>query len=165
MATPNPIAAFFTVSIQHSNMPHILRIQLGHCKIIKKEFGERIPFVFLSFVIPVNKLRVCEHVFPECSQSVPWFCFERVSKCFLKGTKGPTTCRQGLNGSHTLHLGYQLLSPCFTLQGQEISARSISTHTSNNGLYTITWMKYSLQSTSNSVKPSFDSFNIMAMIQ
>jgi hypothetical protein len=33
------------------------------------------------------------------------------------------------------------------------------------GLYTITWMKYSLQSTSNSVKPSFDLFNIMAMIQ
>jgi hypothetical protein len=66
MATPNPIAAFFTVSIQHSNMPHILHIQLGHCKIIKKELLERIPFVVLSFVIRVYKPGVCEHVFPEC---------------------------------------------------------------------------------------------------
>jgi hypothetical protein len=138
----------------------------------------------LSFVIRVTKPRVCEHVFPECnvmqciyspgltdwvfpecSQSVQWFCFERVSKFFRKGTKGPTTCRQGLNGSQTLHLGYQLLSTWFHLQGQDISARSISTHTSKNGLYTIIWTKYSLQVLQIVWNPVFDLYNIMAMIQ
>jgi len=104
----------------------------------KERISGKNPFCILSFFIPVNKPGVCEHVFPECnvmhyspgladwvfpecSQSVPWFCFERVSKFFGKGTKGSTTCRQGLNGSHTSHLGYQLLSPWFNLQGQEAS--------------------------------------------
>ncbi len=106
MATPNGIATHTTWTPQDH----------------KERISGKNSFWILSFVIPVNKPGVREHVFPECnvmhyspgladwvfpecSQSVPWFCFERVSKFFLKSTKGPTTCRQGLHGSHTLHLG------------------------------------------------------------
>ncbi len=104
---------------------------------------------------------LADWVFPECSQSVPWFSFKRVSKFFLKGTKWPTTCKQGLNGSHTLHLGYQLLSLWFNFT----RARSISTHTSKKWLAHNNLDEVQPSSTSNSVKPSFDLHNIMAVIQ
>ncbi len=174
----------FAVSIQHSNMPHILTHTTWTLQDHKERISGENSFCIFEFCYSGKQAwglwtcvpRVqCNALFTRPGRlGVPRVSVPRVyhgsvlkefQNAFSRVLRDPQHAGRASNGSHTLHLGYQLLSPCFTLQGQEISARSISTHTSNNGLYTITWMKYSLQSTSNSVKPSFDLFNIMAMLQ